>query len=93
MEEIFEKIDKIFLLTPKEKQELKNYLQTSPNKLKIILEEKNFINNYLKTLLQENTKDMTYIEIHNTMKQKYLKQIKILEQQEQENINKILDNI
>ena len=74
---ILKKIDELFLLNFKEKEEFKIYILN--NNIKInsdILDEKTFIKIYLKTLLLETKKDLTYIEIYNKMKMKYLKQIK-----------------
>lgn len=97
IQEIIEKINNSFLLDKKEKGEFINYLQNAninfdKQKINKLLDENSFINNFLKTLLLESTKDMTYIEIHNTMKIKYLQQIRELEEKEQENLDNIFAN-
>lgn len=93
----FEKIDKSFLLNINEKDELKSFIEQNESKYKIdnlenSLNEKIFINNFLKNLLNENNKDLTYIEIHNNMRKSYMKQIIELEENEKENLENIFAN-
>lgn len=93
------KVDKSFFLSVKEQIEFKRFMLSKKwgyetNDLKYLLDEKNFIVNFLKSLLKDNSKDISYIEIYSKMKKTYLDKIKELEKKENaEDLENILANI
>lgn len=96
---ILKKVDSLFLLNLDEKKEFKDFILNNFDLFDFSLlfknlNEKLYINNYLKEiLLNKNIPEMTFLEIHNNMRKTYLKNIRELEEREEENIENILNNL
>lgn len=98
LNKLFKNIDKSFLLNNNEREEFKSFINDKIRDYKLeriekLIDEKKFIWNYLKDLLNtQNSKYITYIEIHSKMKIEYLKYIKSLEEDEKEDLENIFTN-
>lgn len=93
------KIDWLFLLNFKEKEEFKNYIISNKDlynleEINKNLNEKFYINKYLKEILLNNhLSEMTFLEIHNNLRKNFINKIRNLEEREEENVENILNNL
>lgn len=96
---ILKKVDSLFLLNLDEKKEFKDFILNNFDLFDFSLlfknlNEKLYINKYLKEILLNNhISEMTFLEIHNNLRKNFINKIRDLEEREKENIDNILNNL
>lgn len=94
-EEILIKLEKSFLLTNELKEELKHNIIKSDNREKLnelldnLRYENDYINDFLQGILNNENKDLSFIEISYSMRLWYIKKVKLEEERENEKLDSL----